>query len=65
MWHFLHGVPILDDLSVRVESEEAHRYVFFIGRPGLMRVQGEEVSLDSRIFHLAHFSSPPDKRSSA
>ena len=38
IWHFLYGIPMLNDLSVRIESEEVHRYVFFIAWPSLMSV---------------------------
>ena len=33
IWHFLYGVPVLNDLSFRIEPERVHRYVFFIAWP--------------------------------
>ena len=37
-WHFLNGIPMLNDLPIRIEPEKVHGYVLVIIRPNLMRV---------------------------
>jgi len=37
-WHLLNDIPMLNDVTVRIKSEEIHRYVFFTLWPALMSV---------------------------
>ena len=48
----LQHIPVLDDLSGIVESEDVDASVFVVARPGLVAMQNNEIVLCDRPFEL-------------